>query len=322
MAILNGKTCSFFHINLELIPLMENSLENLTTIRDLVRWTASEFKRSDIFLGHGTDNCLDEALALVMHVLALDYSLPDQYLDCHLSVQEKHQIVELAKKRISTRKPLSYLTGRAFFAGLEFIVSEQVLVPRSPIADLIENAFYPWIEPDRVNSVLDLCTGSGCIGIASAYALPHAQILLSDISQEALSVAQQNIALHHLEDQVTAIKSDVFSDIPAQQFDLIVSNPPYVSEQEYSLLPDEYHQEPKLGLTAGADGMDIVARILKQSASFLSTMGIIIVEVGASADLLMQRYPNVDFNWIEFERGGGGVFMLSRQELEQYRTEF
>ena len=301
---------------------MDNSLTHLTSIRDMIRWTASEFNRNDIFLGHGTDNCLDESLALVMHILALDYSLPDQYLDCQLSEIEKQQIIDLAKQRITTRKPLAHLTGKAFFAGLEFIVNEHVLVPRSPIAELIENAYYPWIEPENVNSVLDLCTGSGCIGIASALALPDAKVLISDISDEALHVAKQNIALHNLENQVTAIKSDVFSAIPQQQFDLIVSNPPYVSEQEYNQLPAEYHQEPRLGLTAGADGMDIVARILKQASAFLATSGIIIIEVGASADLLMQRYPNVAFNWIDFERGGDGVFMLNKQELEHYETEF
>ena len=301
---------------------MDNSLINLTSIRDMVRWTASEFNRNDIFLGHGTDNCLDEALALVMHVVALDYSLPDQYLDCHLSEIEKQQIIELTKQRITTRKPLAHLTGKAFFAGLEFIVNEHVLVPRSPIAELIENTYFPWLEPDNIHSILDLCTGSGCIGIASALALPDAQVLISDISDEALQVAKQNNDLYHLENQVSAVKSDVFSDISQQQFDLIVSNPPYVSEQEYNQLPAEYHNEPRLGLTAGADGMDIVARILKQASSFLATSGIIIIEVGASADLLMQRYPNVEFNWIEFERGGDGVFMLSKQELDHYATEF
>ncbi len=301
---------------------MENHPINLTTLRDMVRWTASEFKRNDIFLGHGTNSYLDEAMALVLHVLSMDYSLPKEYLDCHITDLEKMQITDLARQRIQTRKPLSYLTGQAFFAGLEFHVNEQVLVPRSPIAELIEQAYYPWIEPDTVGSVLDLCTGSGCIGIASAYALPQAKVLLTDISDEALAVARTNIQQHHLEDQVSALRSDVFSAIPPQHFDLIVSNPPYVSEEEYSQLPAEYLNEPKLGLTAGNDGMDIVTRILKQASSFLSASGIIIVEVGASADLLMQRYPNVEFNWIEFEHGGDGVFILTKQELDRYQNEF
>ena len=297
-------------------------MDNLTTILDMVRWSASEFNRKDIFFGHGTDNSLDEAMALVLHVMALDYSVPDQYLHCHVTETEKQQVMRLTKQRIETRKPLSHLTGQAFFAGLEFFVNENVLVPRSPIAELIEQGFYPWVEPESVHSVLDLCTGSGCIGIASALSLPQASVLLSDISDEALAVARKNIDRYHLEEQVNTVKSDVFSAIPEQEFDLIVSNPPYVSETEYHGLPAEYHNEPRLGLTAGEDGMEIVARILKQASSFLSTSGIIIVEVGASADLLMQRYPDVQFNWIEFEHGGDGVFLLTRQELEQYQQYF
>ena len=301
---------------------MTDELENLTTIRDMTRWAASQFSEHELFFGHGTDNSLDEAYALVLFVLHMDYSLPEQYLGCHLTGTEKERIRHLVHQRIETRKPLAYLTGQAFFAGLEFHVNEHVLVPRSPIAELIESAYYPWVEPDNVNSILDLCTGSGCIGIASAYALPQATVLLSDISDEALAVARKNISMHHLEEQVSLIKSDVFDDIPEQQFDLIVSNPPYVSETEYSQLPAEYTSEPGLGLTSGKDGMDIVARILRQAPSFLSSGGIIIIEVGASAELLMQRFPDVEFNWIEFERGGDGVFIFSRSELEENQSFF
>ena len=291
----------------------------LKTIRDLVRWATSEFNRNGIFTGHGTDNTGDEALALVLHALALDYSIPENYLDCRVTSEEKEGILNLVRQRITTRKPLSYLTGHAHFAGLDFIVNENVLVPRSPFAELINDSFYPWIEPERVSTALDLCTGSGCIGIATAVYLPQIQMTLSDISEEALEVARQNIRQHRLEYRVTAVHSDLFENIADTRFDLIVSNPPYVSTAEYDALPAEYHHEPRLGLESGEDGMDIVSKILRQAASYLTDIGVIIIEVGASAELLMQKYPEVQFNWIEFERGGDGVFVMTREELEQYQ---
>ena len=304
------------------IKINPNELDTIKSIRDMINWCANKFEQNGIFLGHGTDNAHDEALALVLHVIGKDYSIAESYLDSEISDAEKKQAAELAGLRIETRKPLAYLTGLAYFAGLEFMVNEQVLVPRSPIAELIESAYFPWVEPANVQSILDLCTGSGCIGIASAYALPQAKVVLSDISADAIEVARKNIHKHQLDSRVSVIQSDIFDNIPAQKFDLIVSNPPYVSEAEYQELPAEYLNEPKLGLTSGPDGMDLVARILNQAAAFLSTSGIIIIEVGASAELLMQRYPQVPFNWIEFEYGGDGVFTLSKQELEQYQHAF
>ena len=298
---------------------MTPELSNFETARDLVRYAASEFNRNAMHFGHGSDNALDEALALVIHVLNLDFSLPDNYLDCRLTETEKQQIGNLIKQRIETKKPLAYLTGNAFFAGLEFKVSEDVLVPRSPIAELIEQEFFPWAETDNLHNILDLCTGSGCIGIASAAYLPNTSVVLSDISEKALTIAKQNIERHDLHTRVKTVNSDVFDRIPRQKFDLIVSNPPYVSEAEYRSLPAEYLNEPQIGLEAGINGMDIVDRILRESSEWLSDQGILIVEVGASAELLMQQYPETSFNWIEFDRGGDGVFMLTRDELEQFR---
>ncbi len=294
---------------------MNNNLLALNSLRDLIRWAASEFNRHNLFFGHGTDNALDEALALVMHVTALDYSVPDHYLDCQLSINEKTQILALIQQRIETRKPLAYLTGEARFANIEFYVNEHTLVPRSPIAELLMQGYYPWVSEAHSSSFLDLCTGSGCIGIASALYMPQTQVVISDISTEALAVARRNIQRYDLADQVTAMESDVFSAIPAQRFDIIVSNPPYVAEAEYQQLPEEYRQEPKLGLTAEHNGMQIVEKILAGAADYLTDNGVIIIEVGASADLLMQRYPQVPFNWIEFEHGGDGVFIFSREEL-------
>ncbi|MGD2119072.1 MAG: 50S ribosomal protein L3 N(5)-glutamine methyltransferase [Chromatiales bacterium] len=301
--------------------MMQTDTENLSSILDFIRWTTSQFNQQGLFFGHGTDNALDEAIALVLYSLSLDHSIPPEYLSARVTPSEKKRILVLVAARIESRQPLAYLTNEAYFAGLKFYVNEHVLVPRSPIAELIGNSFYPWVEPDQVHRVLDLCTGSGCIGIASAYALPHAEVVLSDVSEKALEVANRNISEHHLESRVSAVQSDVFDALDGQTFDLIVSNPPYVASDEYADLPTEYQREPRIGLEAGADGMDIVSRILRESAAHLNTGGIIVVEVGASADLLMQRYPGVPFNWIEFEHGGDGVFTLSKVELLQYAQE-
>ena len=291
--------------------------DNLTTLRDLVRRGASMFNEAQLFFGHGTDNALDEALQLVLHALHLDHTLPQSYLDAHLTSDEKMQVLELFQRRIKERLPAAYLTGKAWFAGLEFDVSRDVLVPRSPIAELIGEQFSPWLEASGVNAVLDLCTGSGCIAIACAYAFPQAQVDAVDISEAALKVARANVDKHHLHERLGVIASDLFEQLPPRQYDLIVSNPPYVSSDEYRGLPPEYQHEPEIGLQAGSDGMDIVARILHEAAPFLAPGGIIIVEVGASADLLMARFPGIPFLWLEFERGGDGVFLLTAEQLRQ-----
>lgn len=301
---------------------MSSSTDSLKTIRDLVRYLASEFNRNRLFFGHGTDNALDEATALVIHQLAMDFDLPDTYLDCHVTEDEKQIILELGRLRISSRKPLAQLTGNAYFAGLTFHVDEHVLVPRSPLAELITDQFHPWVDAENIHRILDLCTGSGCIGIASAMYLPESEVIISDISDDALRVAQQNIDQYELTERVHAVKSDVFNDIPQKPFDLIVSNPPYVSTDEYNALPAEYHNEPAIGLEAGVDGMDIVSRILTQATSYLTDNGVIIIEVGASAELLMEKYPQVAFNWIDFEHGGDGVFIFTREELLSYLPVF
>ncbi len=294
--------------------------DNLTTLRDLVRRGASMFNEAELFFGHGTDNALDEALQLVLHALHLDHTLPQDYLDAHLTADEKTRVLELFQRRIKERLPAAYLTGKAWFAGLEFDVSRDVLVPRSPIAELIGEQFSPWLETSGVNAILDLCTGSGCIAIACAYAFPQAQVDAVDISAAALHIAQSNVDKHHLHERVAVIASDLFDQLPPRQYDLIVSNPPYVSSEEYRGLPPEYQHEPEIGLEAGGDGMDVVARILQDAAPFLAPGGIIIVEVGASADLLMARFPDIPFLWLDFERGGDGVFLLTAEQLRDCRV--
>lgn len=294
----------------------------LATVRDFVRWGASRFAEAGLFYGHGTDNALDEALALVLHALHLDHSLPAEYLDARLTKAERAAVAELLEQRFTTRKPAAYLTGRARFAGLDFKVTEDVLVPRSPIAELIEAGFAPWLDPDQVGSVLDLCTGSGCIGIACAYAFPEARVDLTDLSPAALAVARENIAMHDLEDRVEAIQADVWDGLPAGQYDLIVSNPPYVDAEDMASLPTEYQHEPALGLAAGDEGLDVVVRILAGAAERINRGGILVVEVGRSAGHLLARYPGVPFLWLDFERGGGGVFLLTADQLDEHREVF
>jgi len=302
--------------------MTHNSAAELQTLRDWVRWGASRFNAAGLFFGHGTDNALDDALALVLHAVDLDHTLPAEYLDARVTADESKRIADLFHQRLERRVPVAYLTGKAYFAGLEFEVDEHVLIPRSPIAELIEEGFEPWLDAAHVASVLDLCCGSGCIGIACAHAFPEALVDLADISSAALEIAVRNIERHGLDDRVRALHSDVYEGLDGERYDLIVSNPPYVSRAEMAGLPDEYRHEPELALEAGDDGMDVVARILAWGADYLRPGGILVVEVGASADLLMTRYPEGPFLWLDFERGGDGVFLLTAEQLEEFRDYF
>jgi len=304
------------------VTTLEIPLDELRSLRDWVRWSASTFEAHGLFFGHGTDNAFDEALELVLATLHLDHSLPESFLDARVTRAEAAELARRLRRRVEDRVPLAHITGRALFAGLVFEVNEHVLVPRSPIAELIEARFEPWLDAEQVRSVLDLCTGSGCIGIACAHAFPEARVDLADISPEALEVAQRNIERHGVEDRVRVVRSDVYAGLAGERYDLIVSNPPYVSEAEMATLPPEYHREPRLGLAAGEDGMAVVARILAEGPEHLNKGGILVCEVGASADLLMTRYPDVPFLWLDFERGGDGVFLLTAGQLAEFHDVF
>ena len=291
--------------------------EGLTTIRDFIRWGASRFVESGLVFGHGTDNALDESAALVLHSLHLPFNLSSEYFSAVLTPAERHSVCALIARRIHERKPLAYLTGQAFFAGLSFFVDERVLVPRSPIAELIEQDFEPWLEASTVGRVLDLCTGSGCIAIACAFAFPDAEIDAVELSPQALEVAAINVTEYGLESRLHLIESDLYAQLDEQQYDLIVSNPPYVNRAEWEQLAEEFRAEPEMGLVAGERGLDCVHGILEGAASRLNEHGILVVEVGSSAQAIIEAYPSLPFLWLDFERGGDGVFLLTAEQLRQ-----
>lgn len=288
------------------------------TVQACIQQGAELFTQADLFYGHGTDNAEDEALWLVFYGLDIAWDSDESVLQQSLSEEDWQRIYRLFKARVERRVPAAYLTGEAWFAGYPFTVNESVLVPRSPIAELILQAYQPWLTIASPK-ILDLCTGSGCIGIASALYMPDAEVVLSDISPEAIRVAQDNIQRYSLDKRVSALISDGLDAFlvghERPYFDLIVSNPPYVDAEDFASMPAEYHAEPALGLVSGDDGLDFTRRLLAQAAQCLSDQGIIIVEVGNSWEALQRAYPQLPFTWLEFERGGHGVFMLTREQL-------
>ncbi len=295
--------------------------EHLRTIEDFWRWGITRMHAAEIFFGHGTDNADTETQVLLAHVLHLDLGQLESFRRAVMTADEANAFRELVQQRIEARKPAAYLTGEAWFAGLPFKVDERVLIPRSPIAELIENEFQPWLTQSPQH-ILDLCTGSACIAIACAYAFPEAEVDALDISPDALAVAEENIAVHQLEHRVFPMVSDLYSAVPEQRYDLIVTNPPYVDAEDMADLPAEFQHEPELGLAAGDDGLDLVRTILREAPQHLTEHGILICEVGNSMVHMMELYPEVPFTWLSFERGGDGVFLLTRQELLEHQASF
>ncbi|OKY24613.1 50S ribosomal protein L3 N(5)-glutamine methyltransferase [Thalassotalea sp. PP2-459] len=297
--------------------------KQLFTLGDYVRFAASEFNRADLFFGHGNDNAWDEAITLMMFAVELPSHLTEHIMQCRLTQDEKLACLALIEQRIEQQVPAAYITNQAYFAGLPFYVDERTLVPRSPIAEWIEKRFFPLIAKDKeVHRILDLCTGSGCIAIACAHYFPEAEVDALDLSVDALNVAQINIENHGLTEQVIPIQSDIFTSVEALKYDLIVTNPPYVDQQDVDSLPTEFTHEPEMGLGSGPDGLDITRVILAQAAQHLTDDGLLVCEVGNSQVHLEAVYPEVDFQWLTLERGGHGVFCLSKAQLQQHQEIF
>ncbi len=270
----------------------------------------------ELYYGHGTDNPQDESYALVFSVLKLHFSDVDRVWDNLVSEVDISSVIHLAARRIDERIPLPYLTGEAWFAGLRFHIDDRALIPRSPFAELIERRFAPWVDADRELKILDMCAGNGCIGIAAAVYLPHASIDIVDISEDALALARKNIRLCEVGDRVVAIHSDLFQNLDGKCYDLIVCNPPYVSTGSMANLPVEYRYEPELALQAGDDGMAVIDTLLLQSVRYLNSDGVLMVETGETKEAVHRLYPRLPFVWPEFERGGEGVFLLHKRDLE------
>ncbi|MDA8962711.1 50S ribosomal protein L3 N(5)-glutamine methyltransferase [Pseudomonadales bacterium] len=287
----------------------------LTTIRDYARWSMGRFTESNIFYGHGTDNAWDESLTLIFHLLHLPPEANQHVLDAVLTKAERQLILRVVETRCLDRMPLPYLTNEAWFTGMPFIVDERVLIPRSPIGELIEAGFFPW-APQTISKVLDMCTGSGCIGLACVNHL-EVEADLVDLSRDALAVAAKNIAKHGMSESARIIQSDLFAEVN-DHYDIIVTNPPYVDAADLDAMPPEFHHEPRVALAAGDDGLDLAHKILAEASRYLTEQGILVMEVGNSWVALEQAYPSVPFTWIEFERGGHGVCVFNRLELVQY----
>lgn len=297
---------------------MASPIDTAATVEDFIRAGAGLLDASRLAFGHGTDNAVDDAAELVFFAAGLRHDEAPAVYSRVLSEPQRAAVIELLARRVRERVPTAYLTHRMWFAGHEFHVDERVLVPRSPIAELIEAGYEPWIDADSIRRIVDIGTGSGCIAIASALALPQAVVDAVDVSAGALAVTQLNIRRHHVEDRVRAVLSDVYAGLGGERYDVIVSNPPYVSAAEMTALPEEYLKEPDLGLRAGHDGLDVVRRLLAGAADHLNPGGVLIVEVGDSEDALVAVCPEVPFTWLEFERGGGGVFLLTAEQVREH----
>ena len=300
-------------------PFFDEALKELKNIVDVVRFGMTEATKAGLYYGHGTDNVQDDMWALVLGSLSLSLDCGPLLMQSRLTSAEKRHLAAQLQARIVRRVPVPYLTQKAYFCGMSFYVDPRVLIPRSPIAELIQRQFQPWLNPDRVQHVLDLCTGSGCIAIALCHAFPNALVDAVDLSEDALAVAAINRAEHGLgEEGLQLIASDCWEKVPNTRYDLIVSNPPYVGDVEMASLPQEYLHEPDTALRTANNGLYLVEKILAHAHQYLNESGILVVEVGNSEDVLVEAYPEMPFTWLDFENGGQGVFLLTAQQLRDY----
>lgn len=301
--------------NYQITPAIVNeAVAELVTIRDMVRWAASQFEEGNAFYGHGTDNCWDESLALVLPTLNLPIDSEEDVMAARLTKRERLEVADAVTRRVNESLPVAYITFQGYFCGLEFFVDERVLIPRSPIAELIQAEFSPMFETPP-SKILDMCTGSACIAIACAMHMEDCTVDAVDISKDALEVAQVNVDAYDLNDRVTLIRSDLFKELPKKKYDLIIANPPYVPVESMETLPAEYQNEPEMALVAGEDGLDYILPILARASEYLTAKGVLIMEVGEAAPYLIEAMPKLSFTWLEFENGGEGVFAITAEQL-------
>lgn len=289
---------------------------SLKTLRDCLRFAVSRFNEAELFFGHGSDDAYDEAAYLVLHTLHLPLDRLEPFLDAQLTQSEIYAVIEIIEKRVEQRIPAAYLTNQAWLGDLSFYVDERVIVPRSFIAELLREELSPWIEDaEEVTSVLDMCTGSGCLAILAAHTFPNASVDAVDLSADALDVAQYNVTDYHLDDQITLIESDLFTNLEGKRYDVIICNPPYVDAPSVAALPPEYKHEPELSLGSGDDGLDATRIILAKAAEHLNPNGLLLVEIGHNRDALEAAYPKLPFTWLDVAAGDQFVFMLRREDL-------
>lgn len=295
---------------------MMTPIDELITLRDWLRWTMSRFTETDLFFGHGTHNAWDEAIWLLLATLKLPQDKLEPFLDARLTRTERLAVWNALQQRITRRLPVAYIVQEAWLGSFRFYVDERVIVPRSYFAELLEEGLAPWVaDPESVGSVLDLCTGSGCLAILMAHVFPNAQVDAIDISPDALAVARRNIADYGLADSVHAIESDLFAAVPGKRYDLILSNPPYVTAEAMAALPAEYRHEPALALAAGEDGLDVVRRILREAADHLTPEGFIAIEVGHNRDQVEAAFPHLPVVWLDTASSSDKIFLVSRESL-------
>lgn len=295
--------------------MFAEAAQQLTTVRDLLRFAVSRFNEADLFFGHGSDNAHDEAAYLILHTLNLPLDMLEPYLDAKLLKSEKENVLALIERRVNERLPVAYLTHQAWQGEFDFYVDERVIVPRSFVYELLGEPLLPWIEHDElVHRALDLCTGSGCLAIQMAHHYPDAQIDAVDLSLDALEVAAINVEAYDLGERISLIHTDLFEGLE-ERYDLIVSNPPYVDAESVDALPEEYLHEPELALGSGEDGLDATRQIILQAAKYLNPKGVLLVEIGHNRDVLEAAYPELPFTWLETSGGDGFVFLLTREQL-------
>ena len=291
-------------------------LNELSSIRDWLRYAVSQFEDSDVFFGHGTSNAYDEAIWLIFGFLHLPHDTIDNFLDADLTGKEKKDLLFLIEKRIKDKIPTAYLLNEAWLRDYKFYVDERVIVPRSLIAESLSENLYPWIDdPEKIFSALDLCTGSGCLGIMMAHSFQNAMIDLVDLSEKALQVAEININHYGLNDRTELIQSDLFNALKGKKYDLIISNPPYVNQTSVDSFPMEFLKEPSMALGSGEDGLDHTVRIIKEAKSYLNDDGILIVEIGHNKEVLLDKFPKLQFQWLDVSLGNDFVFMLQKSQL-------